>query len=103
MARTTKKKPALTPEEKLEQALVPEAEQPYQVPENWCWVVMEAICGDFQYGYTEKATFEKIGPHFIRITDLGDGIINDHSAPYCKIDSSVYPKYKINQQVYSEC
>ena len=38
MARTAKKKPALTPEEKLEQALVPETEQPYQVPENWCWV-----------------------------------------------------------------
>ncbi len=27
----------LTPEEKLRQALVPEAEQPYKVPENWCW------------------------------------------------------------------
>ncbi len=28
----------LTPEEKLQQALVPEAEQPYKVPANWCWV-----------------------------------------------------------------
>ena len=37
MARTAKKETALTPEEKLVQALVPEAEQPYQVPENWCW------------------------------------------------------------------
>lgn len=27
----------LTPEEKLRQALVPEAEQPYKVPANWCW------------------------------------------------------------------
>lgn len=27
----------LTPEEKLQQALVPEAEQPYKVPANWCW------------------------------------------------------------------
>lgn len=37
MARTAKKEKALTPEEKLAQALVPEAEHPYQVPENWCW------------------------------------------------------------------
>ena len=38
MARGKKKESALTPEEKLAQALVPEDEQPYNVPENWCWV-----------------------------------------------------------------
>lgn len=38
MARGVKKEVALTPEEKLAQALVPEAEQPYRVPENWRWV-----------------------------------------------------------------
>lgn len=27
----------LTPEEKLEQALAPVEEQPYPLPENWCW------------------------------------------------------------------
>lgn len=32
-----KKQAQLTPEEKLRQALVPEAEQPYKVPANWCW------------------------------------------------------------------
>lgn len=38
MARTSKKTTALTPEEKLMQALAPAEEQPYQVPENWCWI-----------------------------------------------------------------
>ena len=28
----------LTPEEKLQQALVPEAEQSYKIPANWCWL-----------------------------------------------------------------
>lgn len=37
MARGKKKESALTPEEKLAQALVPDWEQPYKVPENWCW------------------------------------------------------------------
>lgn len=36
----TKKKEALSLEEKLEQALVPVDEQPYEVPENWCWVTV---------------------------------------------------------------
>ena len=37
MARTARKENALTPDEKLALALVPEDEQPYRVPENWCW------------------------------------------------------------------
>ena len=32
-----KKKETLTPEERLQAALVPESEQPYKLPENWCW------------------------------------------------------------------
>ena len=96
MARA-KKETALTPEERLQAALVPDWEWPYKLPKNWCWTTVGTICDGFQYGYTEKATFEKIGPHFIRITDIGDGIINDSGAPYCKIDSDLFIKYKINK------
>lgn len=39
-----KKKQELTLEEKLEQALVPVEEQPYEVPGNWCWVKNNSIC-----------------------------------------------------------
>ena len=44
MARGKKKESALTPEEKLAQALVPDWEWPYKVPENWCWVKLERLC-----------------------------------------------------------
>lgn len=37
MARA-KKKAALTPEERLQAALVPDWEWPYKLPENWCWL-----------------------------------------------------------------
>ena len=44
MARTTKrKKKELSLEEKLAQALVPPEQQPYPVPENWCWVILGGI------------------------------------------------------------
>ncbi len=56
MAKAEKKDPALTPEEKLAQALVPESEQPYPVPENWCWVKLgnasEIIMGQSPEGTT---------------------------------------------------
>ena len=38
-----KKNDALTIEERLEAALVPEDEQPYEVPKNWCWVRLGAV------------------------------------------------------------
>ena len=41
MART--KDAALSLEKKLAQALVPVEEQPYEVPENWCWCRMDRL------------------------------------------------------------
>ncbi|GAA6513491.1 hypothetical protein K370107A2_04940 [Merdimmobilis hominis] len=35
-----KKKETLIPEERLQAALVPESEQPYKVPANWCWTYL---------------------------------------------------------------
>ena len=43
MARGKKKESVLTLEKKLAQALVPDWEQPYKVPKNWCWVRGVAI------------------------------------------------------------
>lgn len=37
MARA-KKEASLTPEERLQAALVPDWEWPYKLPENWCWL-----------------------------------------------------------------
>ncbi len=49
MAGRKKAKKELTQEEWLEQALVPEAEWPYRIPGNWCWVrfgeIIELISG----------------------------------------------------------
>lgn len=59
MAKTKKKK-ELSLEEKLEQALVPVDEQPYKIPENWCWVYALNLF-DIEYGKglpTKKLTEE---------------------------------------------
>ena len=39
-----KKKESLTPEERVQAALVPESEQLYPVPGNWCWVYLQTLC-----------------------------------------------------------
>ena len=78
-------------------ALIPKEKQPYPVPGNWRWVKLETVCSGFQYGYTAKATYKNCGPHFIRISDIGNGIINEQSAPFCEISKEDYSKYQIKK------
>lgn len=49
-----KKKTALTIEERLQQALVPAEEQPYEVPENWVWVRLGSLLKEIKNGTTIK-------------------------------------------------
>lgn len=34
----------LSLEERLEQALIPNWDEPYKLPENWCWVKLNSVC-----------------------------------------------------------
>lgn len=53
-----KKKKDLTLEEKLQNALVPEGEQPYPIPENWVWTRLGEVC-QFQRGITFPSSAKK--------------------------------------------
>ena len=43
MTRRNKTEKMQTPEEKLREALVPESEQPYRIPDNWCWTTLNSV------------------------------------------------------------
>ena len=51
---------------------------------------------DTQYGYTESASSEAIGPKFLRITDIQNGIVNWDKVPYCRISEEELEKYKLS-------
>ena len=72
-----KKKEELSLEEKLEQALVPVDEQPYEVPENWCWVKLQFICEYLKAGGDKPDSFveEKDEEHIFPV--VANGIEND--------------------------
>lgn len=68
-----KKKTALTIEERLQQALVPAEEQPYEVPENWVWVRLGAFAETISKGTTPKggsAAYVDDGVNFLRVENL---------------------------------
>ena len=72
-----KKKTALTIEERLQQALVPAEEQPYEVPENWVWVRLGAVCF-FENGYAFKSDkfSNEQGIPVIRISNIKENNVD---------------------------
>ena len=92
-----KKKEALSLEEKLEQALVPVDEQPYEVPENWCWVKVGSVCV-FENGYAFKADkFSEEGSiPVIRISNIKQNEVDVDSCVFTTetdVDSRFIAKY----------
>ena len=49
-----------------------------------------------QYGYTETATSEPIGPKFLRITDIAQSYIDWSGVPYCPISKENHEKYVLS-------
>ena len=47
------------------------------------------------YGYTESASSEAVGPKFLRITDIQNDCVNWDSVPYCIIGASDLSKYRL--------
>ena len=105
MARGKKKEP-LTPEDRLQASLVPESEQPYPVPGNWCWVYW-GVCGDFQAGSAFKNEYQGLTEYKIPFYKVGslkysdsNGILYDTSNTVneevrIKLKAALIPKNSI--------
>ena len=60
----------------IEEALVPVEEQPYEIPENWCWTFLNAVCV-FENGYAFKSDkFGKEGIPVIRISNIQENEVD---------------------------
>ena len=86
MARA-KKEAALTPEDRLQVALVPDWEWPYKLPGNWCWTRITVI-SDILNGFAFKSQhYSSAGIRIIRITNVQDGFIQDKKPVYYPLES----------------
>lgn len=63
--------------------------------QNWKTYKLEDVSLNVSYGYTESASWERIGPKFLRITDIQKDFISWKSVPYCKINEKNYSKNKL--------
>jgi type I restriction enzyme S subunit len=66
-----------------------------ELPEGWQWVRLGEVCSKPQYGLTQAASQEPVGPKFVRITDITSGQINWETVPYCRVDRRALEKYRL--------
>src|ERR1035437_6332158 len=59
---------------------------------NWQTKTLGEV-SQVNYGYTESATLKKIGPKFLRITDLQNGSVSWDEVPYCVCSKDDLRKY----------
>lgn len=75
------KKKQLTIEEKLQNALVPKDEQPYKIPNNWCWSYWKYIAEIFSAKRIHKSDWKEEGIPFYRAREIvklsQDGYVNN--------------------------
>ena len=67
------------------------------------WQVKQVgdFCESPQYGYTESASREQVGPRFLRITDIQDGRVKWESVPYCRCPEPAKYLLKPNDLVFA--
>lgn len=66
----------------IEDVLVPVEEQPYEVPENWCWTTLNQVCF-LENGYAFKSDkFSDEGIPVIRISNIFDNEVSIEGCVY---------------------
>lgn len=65
-----------TLKELVQEALVPQEEQPYEVPGNWCWLRLGSIVQEIKNGTTITQNKDGIGARVTRIESVQDDTID---------------------------
>ena len=65
------------------------------IPHGWTIETIKNRASKIQYGFTQSASNERVGPHFLRITDICGGTIDWNSVPFCEATEEDREKYRI--------
>ena len=66
-----------------------------ELPKGWHLKRVAGISEKPQYGYTQSAHDEPVGPKFLRITDIQDGHVNWEMVPFCPCTENCLAKYRL--------
>jgi type I restriction enzyme S subunit len=66
-----------------------------EVPKGWAVDAIKNRASNIQYGFTQSATKEPVGPRFLRITDISGGGLDWGDVPFCQATDAEREKYRI--------
>ncbi|MEI8172449.1 MAG: restriction endonuclease subunit S [Deltaproteobacteria bacterium] len=67
------------------------------LPAGWNTTNVGACCQKPEYGFTESAVADEVGPKFFRITDIAENGVNWDTVPYCRCPENIFPKYELKE------
>ena len=67
------------------------------LPNNWTVARLGELATTIQYGYTESAQQEEVGPKFLRITDIQNDAVDWSKVPFCVIDDENKGQYLLRE------
>src|SRR5262245_42936165 len=63
--------------------------------DGWIECRLADACSTIDYGFTASAVDNKVGPRFLRITDIVSGYIDWENVPYVAADAETIAKYRL--------
>ena len=68
-----------------------------ELPSDWVSKKVVDVSDELQYGYTQSAKWDPVGPKFLRITDIHNGGVKWENVPFCGCGESAIDRYKLNR------
>jgi len=66
-----------------------------ELPKGWRISTIRELSSNIQYGLTQSASTEPVGPQFLRITDIQGGRVDWSTVPYCKVSAEEHERYRL--------
>lgn len=65
------------------------------LPEGWRETTIREVATNIQYGLTQSASTEAVGPRFLRITDIQGGRVSWGNVPFCTVSREEHERYRL--------
>ncbi|MBF0565614.1 MAG: restriction endonuclease subunit S [Nitrospirae bacterium] len=66
-----------------------------EIPKGWYITTIRELSSNIQYGLTQSASTEPVGPRFLRITDIQGGRVDWGNVPYCFVSPEEHDRYHL--------
>lgn len=94
-AKMESRAPYLAPEIWALFPKIVEASNMGEIPAGWRVATIRELTRNVQYGLTQSAKLQQVGPRFLRITDIQGGRVDWSRVPFCEVTPEEHERYRL--------